>query len=46
VRDAVARFRQSGDADAIDGLRTEAAAFEDFMGCAAFAAHSRKYGPR
>ena len=43
VRDAVARFRASGNADAIDGLRAEAAAFEDFMGYAAFAARSRKY---
>ena len=46
VRDAVERFRQTGNADAIDGLRAEAAGFEEFIGYAAFAERSRKYGPR
>jgi methylisocitrate lyase len=46
VRDAVERFRETGDADAIDGLRAEAAGFEAFIDYAAFAARSRKYGPR
>ncbi len=46
VRDAVERFRDSGDADAVEGLRAEAAEFEKFMGYAEFAARSRKYGPR
>ena len=45
VRDAVARFRQTGNADAIEGLRAEASGFEDFMGYAAFAERSRKCGP-
>ena len=46
VRDAARRFRETGDADAIDGLRGEAAALEAFIGYAEFAARSRKYGPR
>ncbi|MBE0612959.1 MAG: isocitrate lyase/PEP mutase family protein [Burkholderiales bacterium] len=45
VRDAAERFRQTENADAIDGLRAEAAKFEDFIGYAAFAERSRKYGP-
>jgi 2-methylisocitrate lyase-like PEP mutase family enzyme len=46
VRDAVARFKETGHADSVDGLRDSAGEFEAFMGYDAFAARARKYAPR